>query len=147
MDEPQIEVTGDLIPRQADVRAEWHWVGPVIKELLEDNPDVQAIPEDIYADCKSGRSQLWVSPNYVLITEIEITEYSGERNLCIAYAWARERGNKWGLEVMDYMEQLAKANSCAGITFGTRHQPLIDYLCGELGFRVSTQILKREIGN
>ena len=140
------EVANSLEPRFADVRAEWHWVGPAIAELLEDNPDVQAIPEDIYADCKSGKAHLWVSPHYVVITEFEITEYSGERNLCISYAWARDRGMKMGLTVMDYIEQFAKANQCAGITFGTRHQPLIDYLCNELGFRVSTQILRREIG-
>jgi GNAT superfamily N-acetyltransferase len=135
-----------LEPRFADVRAEWHWVGPIINELLEDNPDVQAIPEDIYADCKSGKAHLWVSDHYVLITEFEVTEYSGEINLCISYAHAINRGQKLGIEVMDYLEEFARKNKCAGITFGTRHQPLINYLCNELGFRVSTQILKREIG-
>jgi hypothetical protein len=141
------KVTGSLIPRHADVRAEWHWVGPIIKELLDENPDVQAIPEDIYADCKSGKAHLWVSPHYVVITEFEVTEYSGEVNLCISYARALKRGQKLGIEVMDYLEQFAKNNKCAGITFGTRYQPLIDYLCSDLGFRVSTQILKREIGH
>ena len=142
------EVASDLVcPRLANIREEWHWVGPIVSELLKDNPDVQAIPEDIYSDCKAGKAHLWVSPHYMLITEFEITEYSGERNLCIAYAWARERGNKWGREAIPYMEQVARQNNCAGITFGTRHQALIDYLCSDMGFRVSTQILKKEIGN
>ena len=73
------EVGNSLTPVRADVRHEWHWVGPIVAELLKDNPDVQAIPEDIYADCRAGNAHLWVSPSYMLITEFEVTEYSGER--------------------------------------------------------------------
>ena len=136
---------GNLVPRAANIREEWHWVAPELAALLEDNPDVRALPEDVYADCKMGRAQLWVTDGYTLITEFEVDEYSGERDLCIAYAWARKKGGKLAPLAMDYMEQFAKANNCRAITFGTRYQPLIDYLCSEVGFRVSTQILRREI--
>ena len=133
-------------PVVADIRKEWHRVRPGLEMLLADNPDVQAIPEDIYAECRSGRSILWISDGYTIITEFEVDAHSGERDLCIAYAWTEERGGKLAPAAMDFMEHFARANNCAAITFGTRHQPLINYLCSEAGFRVSTQILRREIG-
>ena len=135
---------GNNQPRMANIREEWYWVRQVIEELLQDNPDVDAIPEDIYADCRAGRAHLWVADDYVLITEFEISNYSGRRDLCIAYAKATSQGGKLAPEALEYMDQFAAANNCDGITFGTRYQPLIDYLCSDVGFRVSTQILRRD---
>ena len=142
MEEAKPDVTN--YPRMADIREEWHWVRQVIAELIEENPDVDAIPEDIYADCRAGRAHLWVADDYVLITEFEISNYSGKRHLCIAYAKATSQGGKLAPDALDYMDKFAEANNCDGIIFGTRHQPLIDYLCSDVGFRVSTQILRRD---
>ena len=134
----------DLIPRHRNVRHEWHWVH-VLEELLADNPDCGTIPEDVYHEVKSGNAQLWVSPHYLVITQFEFDVHSGDKMLFIWFAWSREKGANFGLTVMQHLEQFAKANQCKSITFGTRYQPLIDYLCRDMGFRVSTQILTREV--
>jgi hypothetical protein len=135
----------DLTPRPGNVRHEWHWVRPVLEELLADNPDCGTIPEDVYHEIKSGNAHLWVSPHYLVITQFEFDVHSGEKVLFIWFAWSREKGANFGLTVMQHMEQFAKSNQCKSITFGTRYQPLIDYLCSDMGFRVSTQILTREV--
>lgn len=135
----------DLAPRVGNIRHEWHWVRPVLEELLADNPDCGTIPEDVYHEIKSGNAHLWVSPHYLVITQFEFDVHSGEKVLFIWFAWSREKGANFGLTVMQHMEQFAKSNQCKSITFGTRYQPLIDYLCSDMGFRVSTQILTREV--
>ncbi len=135
----------DLTPRIGNIRQEWHWVRPVLEELLADNPDCGTIPEDVYYEVKSGNAHLWVSPHYLVITQFEFDVHSGEKALFIWFAWSREKGANFGLTVMQHMEQFAKNNQCKSITFGTRYQPLINYLCSDMGFRVSTQILTREV--
>ena len=61
----------NVAPVLASVRNEWHWVRPAIEELLNDNPDVDAIPEDVYAACKAGVAQLWLIPNGMIVTRFE----------------------------------------------------------------------------
>ena len=139
-------IVKSAVPVLANIRDEWHWLGPELADLINDNPDVQALPEDVYAECTNGHAHLWLTDQYTVITEFEVDEYTGERDLCLAYAWARERGGRLAPVALDYLEQFARANKCKAITFGTRHQPLIDYLCSDAGFRVSTQILRRDVG-
>lgn len=139
------EVADGVAPYLGDIRAEWHWVRPAIEELLNDNPDVDAIPEDVYAACKSGGAHLWVVPEGMLITKFAHGLYGGERTLDIWFAWTRQRGGKVGVGVHKFLEPFAKSHGCAAIEFGTRYQPLIDYLCEDLGYRVSTQILRKDL--
>ena len=83
-------------------------------------------------------------PVGLVITQFEIDVHSGDKMLFIWFAWSRE-GLWVGAPVMNHLEQFAKANQCKSITFGTRYQPLIDRLCRDMGFRVSTQILTKEV--
>jgi hypothetical protein len=135
----------NLAPLIGDIRKEWHWVRPIVEELLNDNPHCGTIPEDVYHECKAGNAHLWVSPHYLVITQFEYDVHSGDKTLYIWFAWSRDKGANFGLTVMDYMEQFAKNNGCKTISFGTRYQPLIDYLCSDMGFRVTSQNLTRDV--
>ncbi len=132
-------------PVLSDIRQEWHWIRPVIEDLLLDNTDVDAIPEDVYAACKAGAAQLWTLPNAMFITRFEYGDFNNEKTLDLWFAWSGEVGSRIGKEVHKFLEPFAKAHGCAAIEFGTRYQPLIDYLCGDLGYRVSTQILRKDL--
>ena len=118
---------------------------PAIEELLNDNPDVDAIPEDVYAACKTGAAQLWVIPSGMFVTRFEYGDFNGEKTLDLWFAWTRARGGRVAPEVHRFLEPYAKANGCEAIEFGTRYQPLINYLCDDLGYRVSTQILRKDL--
>lgn len=135
----------NVAPVPASVRNEWHWVRPAIEELLNDNPDVDAIPEDVYAACKAGVAQLWLIPNGMIVTRFEYGDFNGEKTLDIWFAWTREKGGGLAEGVHKFLEPYAKAHGCEAIEFGTRYQPLIDYLCEGLGYRVSTQILRKDL--
>ena len=132
-------------PVLANIRQEWDWVRPVIEELLLDNTDVDAIPEDVYAACKTGAANLWLVPDGMFITRFEYGECNNEKTLDIWFAWSKNIGSRIGTDVHKFLEPFAKAHGCAAIEFGTRYQPLIDYLCADLGYRVSTQILRKDL--
>lgn len=135
----------NLIPKPGNIRHEWHWVRPVLEELLADNPDCGTIPEDVYHEVKAGTAHLWVMPVGMVITQFEFDVHSGDKVLFIWFAWSREVGSGVGAPVMKHLEQFAKANQCKTVTFGTRYQALINRLCRDMGFRVSTQILTKEV--
>ena len=135
----------NVAPVAADIRREWHWVRPAIEELLNDNPDVDAIPEDVYAACKAGIASLWVIPTGMFITRFEYGDLNNEKTLDLWFAWTKEKGGRAAPDVHRFLEPYARAHGCAAIEFGTRYQPLINYLCDDLGYRVSTQILRKDL--
>ena len=142
-----MEEAGDAVdqPVLASIREEWYWVRGALEELLHDNPDVDIYPEDVYAACATGAAQLWVVGKGMFITKFGYGEYNNEKILEIWFAWSNDKGSGIGTRVHDFLEPFAKANGCVAIEFGTRYQPLIDYLCGDLNYRVVTQYLRKDL--
>ena len=90
----------NVVPVAADIRREWHWVRPAIEELLNDNPDVDAIPEDVYAACKAGIANLWVIPTGMFITRFEYGDLNNEKTLDLWFAWTKEKGGRAAPDVL-----------------------------------------------
>ena len=131
----------DLIPRPGNVRHEWHWVRPVLEELLADNPDCGTIPRmsttrssqatHTYGSCLSGSS----------LPSSRSTCTAGTR--CYSSVRVVEEGS--GSETCDESPTVREGQPVQVDYLRHRYQPLIDRLCRDMGFRVSTQILTKEV--
>lgn len=139
------EVANSVTPVIGDIRKEWHWVRPGLEDLLSSNPDVKTLPEDVYHSIKCGNAHLWVTPTYFVITTFETCDASGEKVLLLWFAWSSDRGNRESLQGNKFFEDVARSSGCSAIEIQTRHQALIDYSVSELGYRVRTQILSKDL--
>ena len=142
-----MEEASDAVDRPvlASIREEWHWVRPALEEILEDIPEVGMIPEDVYEECRSGSAQFWKVGKGMLVTKFDRNSYNGEKVLGLWFAWSGDKGSGIGTRAHEFLEPFARANECTAIEFSTHYQPLIDYLCSDLGYRVTCQFLRKDL--
>ena len=131
-------------PRLANIRQEWHWVKPGLEEILANSPDINEIPEDVYASCISGQAHLWVTPDYFVVTRFLFDEE--QKGLLIWKAWSKDRGNRYSIEGHKFFERLALSQQCEFMQTQTAHAPLVDHFLTNLGYRVESYILTKDIG-
>lgn len=138
------EVTDSVVPKIANIREEWHWVKPGLEAIYHNSPDIDEIPEDVYAACVAGNAHLWTAPDGFVITMF--TQDGHRRGLQFWHSWAKEMGGKHSSRYHDFFEQIAANNGCSYLQTETVHQPLVDHFLDNLGYRVKTQILVKDIG-
>jgi hypothetical protein len=115
-------------PVIADVRVNWHWIRPIIEDILMDCPQFTYIPEDVYAACKSGNAQCWVHRGGFVISKIDLDMYSGERSFFIWIAGATEMGHDFATRFNEFFKDVARQNGCTKIETGTGMQEVEAHL-------------------
>jgi hypothetical protein len=142
-----MEEVSDAVDRPvlASIREEWQWVRPALEEILHRDPDVDLYPEDVYAACSNGEAQLWTVAKGMFITKFSYGAYNNEKILELWFSWSGEKGSGIGAGVHKLIEGFAKANGCVAIETSTPHQQLINYLCDDLNYRVTTQYLRKDL--
>ena len=106
-------------PVVTDIRAHWHWIRPIIEDILMDCPQFTYIPEDVYAECKSGKAHCWVHSGGFLVSRFELDAYSGEKSFFIWAAGAVEMGHDLATRFGEFFKDVARQNDCRKIETGT----------------------------
>lgn len=132
------------LPVLSNIKREWHWVRQGLEDILNGSPDIDEIPEDVYAACITGNAHLWChSAGFVVTRFIEQGEAKG---LLMWHSWAKEMGGKRSIEFHNFFEQMALEHGCEYMETQTIHQALVHHFIDRLGYRVKTQILVKDIG-
>lgn len=132
-------------PVKTDIRQAWHWVGPLLTKLIEADPDIEALPEDVYADCKNGLATLWTTDGGFIITQKNRDRLSGRAKLNVWFAGSVSEGQGNLMRYMPFCERLAAYNQCPVLEFGTSHEWMADKVCKEAGFRKAAILLRKDI--
>ena len=96
-----------------NLRNWWNFVRPGLEDILKKSPEYW-IPEDVYADCFSGRSQLWVFSNNNQPKGFAVLESRGEELHCWC-GWSD--GSGYFKDGFQDVFDIAKANGFKYVTF------------------------------
>jgi hypothetical protein len=99
-------------PVVTDIRVNWHWIRPIIEDILEDSPQFTYIPEDVYAACKSGDAHCWVHDGGFLISKFDLDPFTGGRTFFVWVAGAKDIGKDFGTKFVEFFKQAAAQNGC-----------------------------------
>lgn len=107
-----------------EIRTEWHWIKPAIEEILEANPHLTYIPEDVYAEVKSGHAVLWVADKAFAVTTSETDQYSGEKTLLVWVCWSKPNGTSVLFRHLEELTRVAADSGYAWIETRTQNERL-----------------------
>ena len=130
-------------PYLADIRAEWHWVRPGLEEILENDPLVNEIPEDVYAACVNGAASLWITDRYFVVTQM--FNDNGKKGCLLWYSWSKDRGAKHSVDGHPFFEQLAINNGCQLMQTQTSKSALADHFIERLGYSLKAMVLVKTL--
>ena len=131
-----IQKTGS--PRLGSIRDDWDVVGPILRELCQ-NYEQAWIPEDIYAECVSGKSLYFCTAEGFVVCKTYVEEYSGKEVFFIWVACAYDQGKELVGVHLDFFVKAARSLNCARIETASPIPALEAYLTGK-GFSVPTRV-------
>lgn len=137
--------TNTVAPQVADIRKEWHWVKPGVEEILHLDKNLTFRPEDIYASCLSGESQLWVHPNFFNVVTIEVDPFTGDKTFLLWLSWAKERGGANAVTYAKFYEEVAKQYGCAKIETRSCQMPAVQYAVDKVGWEITEIIFGKDL--
>lgn len=96
-----------------ELRNWWHFVRPGLEHILKKSPEYW-IPEDVYADCYSGKAHLWVFSEQNQPRGFAVLEARGEDLHCWC-GWSD--GSGYFKDGFQDVFEIAKANGFKYVTF------------------------------
>lgn len=96
-----------------DLRNWWKFVKPGLEDILKKSPEYW-IPEDIYADCYSGKAMLWVFSENNYPVGFAVLTNRGESLHCWC-GWANSVGHF--KSAVKCVSEIAKAGGSKFVTF------------------------------
>tara|TARA_R100000963_G_C4614341_1_gene83737 strand:+ start:149 stop:568 length:420 start_codon:yes stop_codon:yes gene_type:complete len=136
------------LPIIGDIRKEWEWVQPGIEEIMAEQPQLTFRPEDVYAACVNEQATLFtqkgITGNNFAVTYIEVNKYSGDKILLIWLARLDQRGNKAGVKLMEFFDQVARDCGCAFIEARSPIESLGEHFLKH-GWDLDTRIYTRKV--
>ena len=133
-----------VTPEVADIRANWDQVRPGIQNILDENPKLTYVPEDVYSECVNSRATLFMSPLGFLVLTTEVDPFTHEKTLVVWLAYVYEKGKHNWLTHIEWFEQLAKALDCRFIEAQSAVNEFEEYFINN-GWELDTRIYIREV--
>ena len=132
------------LPLPADIRQCWDKIKPGLVEIIEENPLLTFIPEDVYSECVNERAFLFTSPTGFLVFTIEIDRYTKDKTLYmwIAYTYVKG-GHQWSSHE-EWIESVAKELNCKFIE-AQSNVPGFESYAVENGWELDTRIYRRKV--
>lgn len=134
-------------PRLADIRENWSWVKAGLEEIIEEDPFLDVIPEDVFTACKTESAHLWITDDGFVVTTGLTDPYNGKRTLLIWFAWAKKKGMNIAAQCSDFFEQVAEEAGFSFIEVRTRYEELGRYIEDHLGWERETVVYRRDLRN
>ena len=132
------------IPEYTDIRTCWDMIRSGVEFVLNENPHLTYRPEDVYTECVTGKSMLFVSPLGFVVLSVQADPYSEEKVLVIWIAYTHEHGKHNWLDHMDWFEGVAQYCGCSTIEAQSAVSKLGKFL-SETGWTKESTIYKREV--
>ena len=113
-----------------DLRNWWSWVRPGLEKIKTKSSEAW-IPEDVYADCYSQRSWLWVLFNNDKPVGFVVLQPNG--NYLHVWCGFAYEGN-WLETGWEHIKQIAKAQGFTNVSFDSNRRGW-DKVAGKMGFK------------
>ena len=137
--------TNDFVePVLTDIRSTWNKVRPGIEKILEDNPQLTFIPEDVYSDCVNENAFLFTSPAGFLIFTLQLDRYTKDKTLYMWIAYTYEIGGHQWIAHEIWIEKVAKSFNCKYIE-AQSNVPGFESYATKNGWNLDTRIYRREV--
>ena len=138
-------ITNDFVePVLTDIRSTWNKVRPGIEKILEDNPQLTFIPEDVYSDCVNENAFLFTSPAGFLIFTLQLDRYTKDKTLYMWIAYTYEIGGHQWIAHEKWIEKVAKSFNCKYIE-AQSNVPGFESYATKNGWNLDTRIYRREV--
>ena len=133
-------------PEVSDIREHWLQVKEGIQDILDANPQLTFLPEDVYSECVNGRAILMLSPIGFLVLTQEVDQFTQDKTLLIWIAYTYEKGKHNWIDHHKWFEQLAIELDCKFIEARSSVPAMEEYALDN-GWKLDTRIYTREVKN
>jgi|TARA_R110000803_G_scaffold103247_1_gene171342 hypothetical protein len=137
-----------LEPIFSDIKLEWDWIKPQIKQILLEQPELTYRPEDVYASCVNGTAKLvTLDRNKFAVVEVNTDVFTHKKSLNVWVAGATEEG-KSGATILTYtgfFEKFARECGCSYLECSTSKASL-GRLYNSIGMSLKLQIYVKDLG-
>ena len=131
-------------PVYADIRQCWDKVKPGIVEIIEEDPFITFIPEDVYSECVNDRAFLYTSPIGFLVLTIEVDAFTKDKTLLLWIAYTYEKGGHEWLAHNEWFNNLAKDAGCKYLEARSRVSEMEPYT-KKIGWKLDTRIYRKDV--
>jgi len=132
------------LPVSTNIRKCWDKVKPGIVEIIEQDPFVTFIPEDVYSECVNERAFLYTSSVGFLILTIEVDQFTKDKTLLLWIAYTYEKGGHEWLAHEEWFNDLAKEVGCKYLEARSR-VPEMESYTKQVGWELDTRIYRKEV--
>lgn len=133
-----------LEPQLTDIRSCWPKIKKGIEAILEENPILTFIPEDVYSECANERAFLFTSPKGFLILTEEVDTITKEKTLLIWIAYTYEQGKGNWIDHVEWFNTLALNSNCKFIEARSRVPEMREYAVAN-GWEIDTIVYRRHV--
>lgn len=133
-------------PQLGNIRQEWDWVKKGVEEILKLDPNLTFRPEDVYASCVNGESQLWIHPDFFNVATIEVDPFTGQKTFLLWLSWAKKRGGANAVTFASFYEDVARQCQCSRIETRSVQMPAVDYAVEKVGWQIREIVFGKDLG-
>ncbi len=139
-----INQEGFIEPQIADIRQCWGEIRKGIESIIDADPNLTFIPEDVYSECVNGRAQLFTSPIGFLVLTTEVDPFTSDKTLLIWIAYVHETGKHNWIKHVQWFEELARNAGCKFIEARSSVPEMEEYAIMQ-GFNLNTRVYTKKI--
>jgi len=132
------------LPVLTDIRKCWDTVKPGIVDILDNNPYLTYIPEDVYSECVNSRAFLYTSPVGFLILTLEVDQFTEDKTLLLWIAYTYKKGGHEWLAHEEWFNGLANEAGCKYLEARSRVPEMNSYV-EQIGWELDTQIYRKKV--
>ena len=132
------------LPLPADIRQCWDKIKPGLVEIIEENPLLTFIPEDVYSECVNERAFLYTSSVGFLVLTVEVDTFTKDKTLLLWIAYTYNKGGHEWLAHDEWFNDLAKNAGCKYLEARSRVLEMESYT-KKIGWELDTRIYRKNV--
>ena len=132
------------LPLPADIRQCWDKIKPGLVEIIEENPLLTFIPEDVYSECVNERAFLYTSSVGFLVLTVEVDTFTKDKTLLLWIAYTYNKGGHEWLAHDEWFNDLAKNAGCKYLEARSRVLEMESYT-KKIGWELDTRFYRKNV--
>ena len=136
--------TNFIEPQLTDIRSCWPKIKKGIEFIIEENPILSFIPEDVYSECVNKRAFLFTSDKGFLVLTEERDTFTNEKTLLIWIAYTYKKCDSNWIDHVEWFDALATDSGCTFIEARSRVPEMREYAVAN-GWKIDTIVYRRQI--
>lgn len=133
-----------LEPELTDIRTCWEMVREGVSFILEEDPQLTFLAEDVYSECVNNRAMLFTSPIGFVVLTVEVDQFTQNKSLLVWIAYISEKGKHNWMDHAEWFEKIATACECKFIEARSSVPQLETYFL-HTGWDLNTKVFIREV--